>query len=1170
MSSRLFPLAAARDTPRGIPHIAAAWLDHAPALIGRLIFGTLVAWTTAASADGPLAGAWKGVYFTYPNLMTVEMTLGTSTDGEVSGVLKFSPAVDQRSAFGPPRHGSYKVAGRYDGASRSFVLKPGEWIDRPDLPGVTAPLAGVIDPQANRMGAVFQLPSPTAILFVLARDAGGDQLIADIKRSAYPPPPSEAQKFQEIEERRQKAMQQAIERVAASGQPDAAERMKKQMADRQQEQLDALQRTIDQMKSLKQPGLEKQIEQMQARLDAQKQALSAVNAGSASGGATASSQWSPPSAERLAAWASRLKTEYPKLDLRSTAMERIYGPSLNLFDDDCFRECFGTTYEKLDTAQRKAVVTVFTRNGQPLQEFSYLARPFGNVGDFGAPDVTVSIHWQSVLRAWLGDLVARFDSMPEELTSFDRLAAVDSAAQRELPRLWPSEAGKFATALAGTRRRIARPALDRSLKALESGPDNRETLGALAGWSKAHAAILAFIDEADRAAFQRRAEVKMDGVVANLMPAELGQVGALGSGLGAVESGGQWYARFSRDYAVGLDRPACREVLAAFNRRRPADFAAAAKEMIDIIQARSDKVPTEDLAETDRARLQFCNELGGLMAQWFAVPGDNENEAAARVHAVANQLGGASRNLLPPSWRAQVRFVATGEVAGHRAGTPRERQPVPNAVVELSTEKQDLDDEFLPVPIADPGFEIRTDVCWDIFHGRFDDIRRASGGRPGLGTQLSVAMGNINPQFHYAFISYVGIASQRYGEKQIGPSTTVFWRTTIIHPDGTRVEEDDEKYPVHIPIYFTKFYGDSYKVAEAAANGDGLFGDNPLGYLQTVGNLMKNGLLSQAGVRADGSFSIAQADWERPILDDLNRLFTVWPERSFGIWQFQENLRRFFWERKSLQAAFADARAHHRWTDLDIAARRDDRAEVEKLLRGGAKVNERTEQGLTALHMAALDGSSETVVELLKGGADLNAQDIIGRTPLRAAMFYGSIGTVTVLIAHHATLDLPDKFGETPLQEAADLGYQDVVKALLDAGADPSLPGENGMNALDHAAAGDSVGVLKLLMGRPGVNVQARTKAGWNALHFAAQKGARNAIGELIAGGIDVNSKTSEGYTPLHVAALNGMVNVFEALVLRGADLEARDAGGHRPVDLAIASNHEPAIRALRKLASGH
>jgi ankyrin repeat protein len=53
--------------------------------------------------------------------------------------------------------------------------------------------------------------------------------------------------------------------------------------------------------------------------------------------------------------------------------------------------------------------------------------------------------------------------------------------------------------------------------------------------------------------------------------------------------------------------------------------------------------------------------------------------------------------------------------------------------------------------------------------------------------------------------------------------------------------------------------------------------------------------------------------------------------------------------------------------------------------------------------------------------------------------------------------------------------------------------------------------MVTLLVGR-GADVNARTKAGWTALHFAAREGYADVVELLLASGADVSVKASSGH----------------------------------------------------------
>ena len=57
--------------------------------------------------------------------------------------------------------------------------------------------------------------------------------------------------------------------------------------------------------------------------------------------------------------------------------------------------------------------------------------------------------------------------------------------------------------------------------------------------------------------------------------------------------------------------------------------------------------------------------------------------------------------------------------------------------------------------------------------------------------------------------------------------------------------------------------------------------------------------------------------------------------------------------------------------------------------------------------------------------------------------------------------------------------------------------------------------------------VNSKTKAGWTALHFAAQKGHKNLVDLLVKKkGATLDSLTMKKQTPLHLAATWGQIEV--------------------------------------------
>ncbi len=109
----------------------------------------------------------------------------------------------------------------------------------------------------------------------------------------------------------------------------------------------------------------------------------------------------------------------------------------------------------------------------------------------------------------------------------------------------------------------------------------------------------------------------------------------------------------------------------------------------------------------------------------------------------------------------------------------------------------------------------------------------------------------------------------------------------------------------------------------------------------------------------------------------------------------------------------------------------DDPAVIQALLKGGANVHEKDQDGMTALHWAAVDHRAEAAKVLVAGGADVNAVDRFGYTPLlyAATIDFGDAETVTTLLKAGADPNVKDKEGKTALAQAHEYPY---IRAALE------------------------------------------------------------------------------------------------------------------------------------------
>jgi ankyrin repeat protein len=291
----------------------------------------------------------------------------------------------------------------------------------------------------------------------------------------------------------------------------------------------------------------------------------------------------------------------------------------------------------------------------------------------------------------------------------------------------------------------------------------------------------------------------------------------------------------------------------------------------------------------------------------------------------------------------------------------------------------------------------------------------------------------------------------------------------------------------------------------------------------------------------------------------------------------RDEARQRGWAGAFLMALLMVAGASAATGDLRLieAARNRDRQLVRTLLSQRADVNVRAEDGVTALLWAAHWNDLETAGLLTRAGADVNVANVFGTTPLSEACVNGSAALVDLLLKAGANPNTRIGTGETPLMTCANSGSTDAVRMLVAGGADVNAAEPVGkQTALMWAAAERHPKVVSMLI-EVGADVQARSKKGFTALHFAARQGDIETTRVLLAAGVNVDIRAqaapseqdspelaraaagagaggfrtssaatiSGGSTPLLVATVRGEVPLALFLLEQGADPNIADTG---------------------------
>ncbi|XP_062860465.1 SH3 and multiple ankyrin repeat domains protein 2-like [Trichomycterus rosablanca] len=141
-------------------------------------------------------------------------------------------------------------------------------------------------------------------------------------------------------------------------------------------------------------------------------------------------------------------------------------------------------------------------------------------------------------------------------------------------------------------------------------------------------------------------------------------------------------------------------------------------------------------------------------------------------------------------------------------------------------------------------------------------------------------------------------------------------------------------------------------------------------------------------------------------------------------------------------------------TPLTSAAKLENVAEIIKVLKnGGAHLDFRAKDGMTALHRAACANNKHSLKTLLDLGASPDYKDSRGLTSLyHTTMVGGDSGCCELLLHEHASISCQDENGWHEIHQACRHGHVQHLEHLLFYGADMSAQNASGNTALHICA----------------------------------------------------------------------------------------------------------------------
>lgn len=237
--------------------------------------------------------------------------------------------------------------------------------------------------------------------------------------------------------------------------------------------------------------------------------------------------------------------------------------------------------------------------------------------------------------------------------------------------------------------------------------------------------------------------------------------------------------------------------------------------------------------------------------------------------------------------------------------------------------------------------------------------------------------------------------------------------------------------------------------------------------------------------------------------------------------------------------------------------------------------NAKDDNGTTALMRAAWNGETEMIKLLLaQPGVRVDERDGMDRTALMLAAVQGRTEAARLLLEAKADPRAVDRDGATALLIAAGFGYTKTSQVLLAGGSDVNHRDNAGDTALHATLLGGRLETVVLLASAPGVELDAKNKAGATPAILAARMDMdsdklaalidRGADKDLPADYVDYRGQAVQGYTPLMAAALSDNLPGVKVLVDRKANLDySEKAGARTALMIAVGSGSTGIVKTL-------
>ncbi|CAH0555430.1 unnamed protein product [Brassicogethes aeneus] len=285
--------------------------------------------------------------------------------------------------------------------------------------------------------------------------------------------------------------------------------------------------------------------------------------------------------------------------------------------------------------------------------------------------------------------------------------------------------------------------------------------------------------------------------------------------------------------------------------------------------------------------------------------------------------------------------------------------------------------------------------------------------------------------------------------------------------------------------------------------------------------------------------------------------------RSLAVFINDDNLQglQSFLDNKQVQI---DDKDDNGGTALILAATKGRSNFVSKLLAHGADPNIEDNDGWTALLCASKEGHLDIVRQLLDANAAIDHREMGGWTSLMWATYKGRTEVVQALLENHADVNAHGNYHISSLLWAAGRGYTQITEALIMHGAKVNVGDKYGTTALVWACRKGHADIVEILL-KHGANVDTAGMYSWTALLVATQGNHVDVVNLLLEHKPNVNALDKDGCSPLTIACKEGYYEIAAALMSHSAYINIQDRAGDTNLIHAVKGGHRGVVEALLK-----